>query len=84
VNIGNPVEMTILECAREILAVTNSPSNIRHEPLPQDDPTRRRPDISRAERLLGWHPKIDLRAGLAMSLPYFRSIVEREAAVKER
>jgi dTDP-glucose 4,6-dehydratase len=84
VNIGNPVEMTILECAREILAVTNSPSNIRHEPLPQDDPTRRRPDISRAERLLGWHPKIDLRAGLAMSLPYFRSIVERETAVKER
>jgi dTDP-glucose 4,6-dehydratase len=84
VNIGNPVEMTILECAREVLAVTGSSSKIRHEPLPQDDPTRRRPDISKAERLLGWHPEIDLRAGLEISLSYFRAVVEREAAAKER
>jgi dTDP-glucose 4,6-dehydratase len=84
VNIGNPVEMTILECAREVLAVTDSPSKIRHEPLPQDDPTRRRPDISRAERLLGWRPKIDLRTGLEISLEYFRFVVERETAARAR
>jgi dTDP-glucose 4,6-dehydratase len=83
VNIGNPAEMTILECAREVLAITNSRSQIRHEPLPQDDPARRRPDISRAELLLGWRPKINLRDGLAISLEYFRSVVERETAGKQ-
>lgn len=77
VNIGNPVEWTILECAREILAVTGSSSEIRFEPLPIDDPIQRRPDISKARRLLGWEPKIDLRTGLKLSLDYFRMCVER-------
>lgn len=71
VNVGNPVEWTILECANEILAVTGSKSEIVARPLPQDDPTRRRPDITRARTLLGWEPKITLREGLEKSLQYF-------------
>jgi dTDP-glucose 4,6-dehydratase len=73
VNIGNPDEWTILECAQEVLAVTGSRSEIVRKPLPQDDPTRRRPDITRARTLLGWEPKIPLREGLERSLEYFRS-----------
>ncbi len=73
VNIGNPDEWTILECAHEILAVTGSDSEIIFHPLPQDDPTRRRPDITRAQELLGWEPKISLRQGLEKSLDYFRA-----------
>jgi len=72
VNIGNPSEFTILECAKKVLGVTGSKSQIRYEPLPQDDPKQRRPDISKAKTLLGWEPKIDLETGLRMSLEYFR------------
>jgi dTDP-glucose 4,6-dehydratase len=72
VNIGNPVEFTILECARRVLAVTGSNSKIRYEALPQDDPKQRCPDITRARTLLGWEPKIDLETGLRLSLDYFR------------
>jgi dTDP-glucose 4,6-dehydratase len=72
VNIGNPTEFTILECAKRVLAVTGSRSAIRYEPLPQDDPKQRCPDITRAKTLLGWEPKIDLETGLRMSLEYFR------------
>jgi dTDP-glucose 4,6-dehydratase len=72
VNIGNAVEFTILECARRVLAVTGSKSKIRHEPLPQDDPKQRRPDLSKAKALLGWEPKVDLEAGLRLSLEYFK------------
>jgi dTDP-glucose 4,6-dehydratase len=80
VNIGNPGEFTVLECAKQVLEVTGSKSGIRFEPLPQDDPKQRRPDISKAKQLLGWEPKIDLRSGLAMSLEYFRSAVGQAAA----
>lgn len=73
VNIGNPDEWTILECAREVLAVTGSKSEIFFHPLPEDDPARRRPDITRARALLGWEPKIKLREGLEKSLEYFTS-----------
>jgi dTDP-glucose 4,6-dehydratase len=73
VNIGNPDEWTILECAREVLAVTGSKSEIFFHPLPEDDPARRRPDIARARALLGWEPKIKLREGLEKSLKYFES-----------
>ncbi|QHS51219.1 UDP-glucuronic acid decarboxylase family protein [Edaphobacter sp. 12200R-103] len=72
VNIGNPTEWTIAECAKEVLAVTGSRSEIAYKALPQDDPTRRRPDITRAQTLLGWEPKIQLREGLERSLEYFR------------
>jgi dTDP-glucose 4,6-dehydratase len=72
VNIGNPTEFTILECAQKVLKVTGSPSQIRYEPLPVDDPKQRRPDIGKAKRLLGWEPKVDLETGLRMSLDYFK------------
>lgn len=75
VNIGNPTEWTIAECAKEVLAVTGSNSYIIRQPLPQDDPTRRRPDITRARTLLGWEPRIQLREGLERSLEYFRASV---------
>jgi dTDP-glucose 4,6-dehydratase len=73
VNIGNPNEWTILECAREVLKVTGSTAEILFKPLPVDDPTRRRPDITRARTLLGWEPKINLQEGLERSLEYFKS-----------
>jgi len=74
-NIGNPTEFTILECAKIVLEVTGSKSKIRFHALPQDDPRQRCPDITKAKRLLGWEPTVDLRAGLRMSLDYFRSAV---------
>jgi dTDP-glucose 4,6-dehydratase len=76
VNIGNPAEFTILECAQKVLAVTGSKSNIRYEPLPQDDPKQRCPDITKARRLLGWDPRINLETGLRMSLEYFREALQ--------
>jgi dTDP-glucose 4,6-dehydratase len=72
VNIGNPGEFTMLECAELVLRVAGSKSKIRFEPLPQDDPARRRPDISKAVSLLGWTPRVDLESGLKLCLPYFR------------
>jgi dTDP-glucose 4,6-dehydratase len=73
VNIGNPSEFTVLECAKEVIEVTGCVSGIRHESAVDDDPTRRRPDITKARELLGWEPTITLREGLEKSLPYFRS-----------
>ncbi len=80
VNIGNPNEFTILECAQLVLKVTGSNSQICYEPLPQDDPKQRRPDITKARTLLGWEPKINLETGLTMSLDYFRKAVAEEQA----
>jgi dTDP-glucose 4,6-dehydratase len=82
VNIGNPNEFTILECAQMVLKVVGSKSRICYEPLPQDDPKQRRPDITKARQLLGWEPKIDLEAGLRLSLDYFRQAVAAEATLK--
>src|SRR6266446_8928045 len=79
VNVGNPTEFTILECARKVIATTGSTSQIKFEALPQDDPKQRRPDISKAKRLLGWEPKVELESGLKLSLEYFRrAMAERE------
>ena len=75
VNIGNPAEFTILECARRVLEVTGSKSKLKFLPLPQDDPKQRRPDITKARSVLGWEPKIDLDRGLNLSLDYFREAV---------
>jgi len=80
VNIGNPSEFTILQCAQLVLKVTGSSSHIRYEPLPQDDPKQRRPDITKARQLLGWEPKIDLETGLRLSLEYFRTAVAQDTA----
>ncbi|HET9308198.1 MAG TPA: UDP-glucuronic acid decarboxylase family protein [Candidatus Sulfotelmatobacter sp.] len=84
VNIGNPDEFTILECAQLVLKVTGSKSKIRYEPLPQDDPKQRRPDITKARQLLGWEPKIDLEAGLRRSLDYFKKAVAEEETTPSR
>ena len=84
VNIGNPNEFTILECAQLVLKVTGSKSKIRYEPLPQDDPKQRRPDITKARQLLGWEPRIDLEAGLRRSLDYFKKAVAEEETTPSR
>jgi dTDP-glucose 4,6-dehydratase len=73
VNIGNPNEFTILECAQTVLEVTGSKSVLRFEQLPEDDPIRRCPNIDKARRLLGWEPHVQLREGLTRSLDYFKS-----------
>ncbi len=76
VNIGNPSEITVLQLAEEILRmVPGTRSKIIYEPLPQDDPRRRRPDITKATELLGWTPKVDREAGLARTLAYFRTVL---------
>jgi dTDP-glucose 4,6-dehydratase len=82
VNIGNPNEFTILECAQMILKVTGSKSQIRYEPLPQDDPKQRCPDITKARKLLGWEPKIDLETGLRRSLDYFQKALAEDVTAK--
>ena len=71
-NIGNPVEMTILQFAQAVLKVTGSTSKLEFKPLPVDDPKVRQPDISKARRLLGWEPKVGLEEGLARTLEHFR------------
>ncbi len=82
VNIGNPNEFTIIECARRVISITGSKSQIVYDKLPQDDPKQRCPDITKARNLLGWEPKIDLDTGLRMSLDYFRQTVASEAAMR--
>lgn len=76
VNVGNPHEWTILECAKAVIGVTGSRSKICFSDLPVDDPLQRKPDITKAKQLFGWEPKIDLETGLKLSLDYFRSFVE--------
>ena len=76
VNIGNPNEITVLETAQEILKmVPDTQSTIQYHPLPQDDPRRRRPDITKAQTLLGWNPTIDRAEGFARTLEYFRTVL---------
>ena len=82
VNVGNPDEFTILECAKRVIAITGSKSSIRYAKLPQDDPKQRRPDISKARSLLQWEPKVDLDTGLRMSLDYFRDAVAAETVAR--
>jgi dTDP-glucose 4,6-dehydratase len=82
VNIGNPNEFTILECARMVLQVTGSKSQIRYQPLPQDDPKQRCPDITKARTLLGWEPKIDLETGLRQSFDYFKKALAADVTAK--
>ena len=73
-NIGNPHEFTMLELAELVLEVTGADSDLVFEPMPIDDPRQRRPDISLAERVLGWHPKVDLREGLARTHDWYRRL----------
>jgi UDP-glucuronate decarboxylase len=76
VNLGNPIEITILELAEKILRLTSSRSKIIFKPLPADDPRQRRPDISLAEGKLGWSPKVPLETGLAKTIDYFESLIQ--------
>ncbi|HEX8684715.1 MAG TPA: UDP-glucuronic acid decarboxylase family protein, partial [Ardenticatenaceae bacterium] len=80
VNVGNPGEFTILEFATLVNEMTQNPGGLRFEELPTDDPKQRRPDITKAQRVLGWTPKVRLEAGLEMTIPYFR---ERMAALQQ-
>jgi len=77
VNIGNPTELTIREFADRINAITGNPAGILFEPLPKDDPKQRRPDINKAQRILGWEPKVPLQKGLAETITHFRERIKR-------
>ena len=72
VNLGNPAEFTIRELAEKVVEKTGTASRIVEKPLPEDDPTQRRPDVARAEKLIGWAPSIDLDQGLDQTIAYFK------------
>jgi dTDP-glucose 4,6-dehydratase len=74
VNLGNPQEMTILEFAERIRSLTQSRSQIVYQPLPQDDPKQRKPDIGKAQRILGWQPLVTLEDGMRFTIDYFRQL----------
>jgi len=80
VNIGNPSERTIKDLAELTIRLTGSKSELRYEPLPVDDPTRRCPDISRAKQLLGWEPKVAIDEGLSNTIAYFREYLRLRAS----
>jgi UDP-glucuronate decarboxylase len=80
VNLGNPVEFTIRELAELVLATTGSTAGLDRQPLPSDDPARRRPDIDLARRLLDWAPTVDLASGLPRTVDYFRTLLATSSA----
>ena len=75
INLSNPNEFTMLELAEQVIRLTGSKSKLRFEPLPQDDPKQRQPDISKAKRILDWEPKIQLNEGLDLTIRYFKSVL---------
>ena len=75
VNIGNPAEITLKEFAEEVIALTGTTGKIVYEPLPQDDPKQRQPDITKAKTILGWEPKVDRHEGLKRTLAYFKDSI---------
>lgn len=83
VNLGNPEECSIIEFAREVLRITGSSSSIRFQPLPEDDPRVRRPDISKAREVLGWNPKTGLQEGLQKTIPYFEGKLKNQGGGKQ-
>jgi UDP-glucuronate decarboxylase len=80
INIGNPVEFSILDLARQIVELTGSRSKIAHMPLPKDDPHQRQPDIARARAVLGWEPTTPLRQGLSRTIEYFERLLATQKA----
>ena len=78
VNIGNPHEMTVLEFAKKIIELTDSKSSIVYKPLPEDDPQVRQPDISKAKKILGWEPQVELEEGLGKTIEYFRGRLKEQ------
>ncbi|MGU3537928.1 UDP-glucuronic acid decarboxylase family protein [Methylobacterium sp. A54F] len=83
VNLGNPHEITVCELVEEVIALTGTRSRVVRRPLPVDDPTRRRPDITRAGTLLGWAPQVDLEAGLAATIAWFAREIRFAGPVPE-
>ena len=79
INLGNPEEVSILQLAEAIIRATGSKSSIVFEPLPEDDPQRRQPDITAAREKLGWEPRVSLENGLAKTLPYFQAALQNAA-----
>ncbi len=77
VNIGNPAEISLKEFAEEILALTGSKQKIIYQPLPKDDPKQRKPDITKAQDLLGWAPKVDRKEGLKITYEYFKQALNK-------
>jgi UDP-glucuronate decarboxylase len=75
INLGNPGEFTMIELAKQVMALTDSDCELQHLPLPADDPVRRKPDISRAQQVLGWEPAVPLSEGLARTVDYFRDVL---------
>jgi dTDP-glucose 4,6-dehydratase len=76
VNLGNPREMTVLEFAESIQQLTGGKIPVTYKPLPEDDPKQRKPDIAKAQRVLGWSPVVNLEEGLKLTLEYFSNISE--------
>jgi UDP-glucuronate decarboxylase len=76
INLGNPDELTLLELATKVVDLVGGTGRIDHRPLPEDDPMRRRPDITLGEAVLGWKPTVDLNQGLARTVEHFRSVLE--------
>jgi len=76
VNLGNPVEFTIVELAKKVIDMTGSRSKIIYEKLPADDPMQRKPDITLARTKLGWEPKVQLESGLRRTIDYFESLLK--------
>ena len=72
INLGNPLEFTMLELAEKIIELTNSKSHVIFEKLPLDDPKQRKPDISKAKEILNWNPEIELSEGLILTTRYFQ------------
>jgi UDP-glucuronate decarboxylase len=75
INIGNPVEFSMLELAERVIALTGSKSKIVYAPLPEDDPRQRQPNIDRARELLGWRPAVQLEEGLKRTIDYFKAVM---------
>lgn len=84
VNLGNPHEVTIGDLAREIVALTGSKSELVFRPLPSDDPTRRCPDIARAQQSLGWEPRVSLEEGLQRTIAYFADLLDRPRPLRAK
>src|SRR5207237_8304776 len=76
VNLGNPREMTIHQCAEEIQRITGTKSSMEYKPLPVDDPKVRQPDITRARKVLGWEPKVDFDEGIRRTIEYFKEQID--------
>ena len=83
VNLGNPSELSILDLAETVLKLTGGRSKILLKPLPPDDPSRRRPDISLAKRTLGWEPQVELEEGLKRTIVYYRQLIQNSGAVRD-